>query len=149
MGNRRKSSLAHALYKDVSKDPETGCWNWTRSTFKTGYGKLSYGSGNTLYAHRASYALANAVELPPMQYICHRCDNRLCINPEHLFAGTPTENNHDMMRKGRDVKCKLTPDAVREIRHSSEHVCVLAERFGVTRTAIFDVKSGKTWRLVP
>lgn len=76
-----------------------GCWEWTRGTLHGGYGSFNAG-GRCLRAHRVSYFLVHG---QPDKLVCHSCDNRLCVNPEHLWLGTALENNQDMHAKGRYI----------------------------------------------
>jgi hypothetical protein len=80
------------------------CWPWTGRTITNGYG----GFGRTS-AHRFAWGLANAAEVPPGKFVCHRCDVRLCVNPAHLWIGSHRENMKDATGKGRMVGGDFAP----------------------------------------
>lgn len=83
----------------VSPEPMSGCWLWTGSFRRDGYGSLSI-DGVTHAAHRVSWWLSKG-EIHDGLCVLHRCDNRACVNPDHLWLGTKRDNTNDMLRKGR------------------------------------------------
>lgn len=88
-----------------------GCWNWSGATMPNGYGLIRSAGGrggNTTLAHRVSYEIHSGSKIPNGLYVLHRCDNRRCVNPEHLFLGTQKDNIRDMIAKGRGVRPPTT-----------------------------------------
>jgi hypothetical protein len=83
-------------------DKTETCWVWTAGLRgKTGYGAFKL-NGKVIDAHRISYELHNTV-IPPGMYVCHTCDNRKCVNPNHLFLGSAKDNHQDAVNKNRII----------------------------------------------
>lgn len=140
-------------------DPATGCWLWTDAPDRDGYGRLQV-AGKARKAHRVAYEV-HVGPVPGDLCVCHKCDVRLCVNPEHLFLGTNTENVADMVRKGRAPHVKnpmpgerngravLTlaqAQAARDLVLNRGHTrASAARRFGVGETAICRIVNGQAW----
>ena len=124
-------------------EPNSGCWLWVAADRK-GYGAFWY-EGSHSPAHRISYALYKG-EVPDGLHVCHRCDTPACVNPDHLFLGTHTDNMRDKVAKGRerngDRNKKITDEEVEEIRASTETVVALAGRYKVSQALISMVRCG-------
>jgi hypothetical protein len=98
---------------------EEGCWEWLGSTTGGGYGHFRC-RGRFYGAHRQSYVEARG-PIPEGLWVLHRCDNRLCVNPDHLFLGTPLDNVRDMMAKGRDWRGLPKTQCKRGHPYTPEH----------------------------
>lgn len=95
--NRRREPTAPRFWAKVSQSD--GCWQWTGATTSWGYGVLRV-KGHNVHAHRVSWELHNG-PIPEEMFVCHKCDNPQCTNPEHLFIGTARDNALDMIAKKR------------------------------------------------
>jgi hypothetical protein len=127
----------------------------TKATNKWGYGKLG-GSGGTFSTHRFAWELANG-PVPDGLWVLHRCDNRLCCNPDHFFLGTVQDNMDDCCAKERQARGstqgshKLSEELVATIREryaGGETQTRLAGDFGVRQTTISRVVRGDSWKHV-
>ena len=144
------------FWRLVHPEAISGCWLWHGGT----NGRPGYGVYMSEGAHRRSFRMALG-PIPPGMQVCHRCDVRLCVNPAHLFLGTPADNSADMVAKGRsgvgrrpsvagerNPRAKLTRAQVDQIRHrraSGESATSLGRAFGVTGGAIWFVCGGGRW----
>lgn len=137
------------------------CWEWQGTILNTGYGYLSW-RGAMHVAHRIAYALAYdtipfsaPIRTGIKGFVLHRCDNRACCNPKHLFLGNYSDNQLDSYNKKRHpiINSKLTSDQVREIRKTYTYrgpidSTVLAIKFGVARKTILDILHNKRYKNV-
>ncbi len=139
-------------------DPVTGCLVWTGTRSKRfGYGKIHF-RGVMLEAHRLSYA-AHVGPIPPGLHVCHRCDNPPCVNPDHLFAGSRSDNMRDMIAKGRRKPIPvgrgpaiLKPAqvyAIRQLISEGQKDAEIAPRFGVKPRTIRAIRHKQLWAHLP
>lgn len=141
------------FFKKISHESHpNGCWIYTKGNR---YAKLDV-NGKTVQAHRYSYELFNGV-IPDGLYVCHKCDIKLCVNPDHLFLGTSQENRQDMMKKGRgdflkgekSQHAKLTEEKVKDIKEllgKEFSIKELAHIYKVSPSLIQKIKQGVIWK---
>lgn len=129
------------------------CWVWQGSRWKSGYGAHG-ASGLDGKAHRAAWQIYRG-PIPKGLYVLHKCDNRACVRPSHLFLGTHAENMADKAKKGRqnnrgtkNPRAVLTPAKVRRIykaAHAGKNCAELGRRYGVREQTIGQIKHGWNW----
>ncbi len=140
---------AKKFWSQVNKSPE--CWIWEGGVNQRGYGFC----GHSQKAHRVAWELTHG-SIPKGMCVCHACDVRNCVNPDHLFLGTHSDNNHDMIAKGRAVNLngeahalsRLTEKQVIEIRNRAfrGNYSALGREFGVSVQHIHRIVTGQRWK---
>jgi HNH endonuclease len=149
-----KKTLQERFEAKITRKPNNGCWLWLGALDPGGYGTMSI-ARRPKRTHRLAWNLYRG-EIPPGMMVCHHCDVRDCVNPDHLFLGTAQDNAEDMKKKGRSRSgernraARLTWKQVREMRRLLEQGR-LREREVATLCAISigtvnAIKLGKTWR---
>lgn len=156
------------FWSRVERGADPDCWEWQGSKTSAGYGNLSW-HGAPVQAHRVAYYLTyGGIALQTgfrhdgkakryKRFVLHRCDNRLCCNPNHLFLGSMRTNMRDAYAKGRKTQpksghanAKLTPDQVRNMRAEynagSVRQVELAAKYGVSQRAVSLIIRHETYK---
>ena len=137
----------------VVEDKKTGCLNWTGSKNQAGYGTLRK-KGVDHYTHRFAYEL-KVGEIPKGKFVCHKCDNKKCCNPKHLFLGSHKDNMADMTKKHRQAveekngNSKVTKVQVKQIRKLNKlnvSICKIAETFSISRSQVYNIIKKISWK---
>ena len=152
--------LSHSFWDHLDRQP-SGCWVWRRATIPNGYGRLRW-QGHKVLAHRFAAYLHGVIETPRANgvLVLHKCDNRLCCNPEHLFLGSHADNTRDAVAKGRQflpdnrgahsANAKLSPSDVVLIRDAYSAGGIsqqqLASQYGVHQMTISKVVRGSSYK---
>jgi HNH endonuclease len=130
-----------------------GCWEWLASRTSNGYGQFCRPSIPYHAAHRIAWFLENG-SIPVGLCVCHTCDNKGCVRPDHLFIGTTKDNFEDARSKGRwkppqEQVAKLTIEQVKAIKAAvgqHQRSIDIAHQFGVSPQTICDIKKGRKWK---
>lgn len=151
--HKRPATIAPAFWRYVTRGDNSQCWVWQGYVSVRGYGQLTWMYRKHM-AHRVSWEIHNGA-IPDGLVVCHRCDNRRCVNPDHLFLGTSADNIADMVTKGRQSKGEAHPKTelsegdVAEIRRLRNLGCTLtriASQYNVSKSTIENITTGKTWK---
>lgn len=134
-----------------------GCWDWKGVAHHSGYCHMNY-DGKSMSINRISWEL-NFGEIPNGLFVLHKCDNRRCSNPDHLFLGSSKDNHKDMMNKGRQnipfgenhKNSKLTSDNVKKIKELLQlgvTMSRISKDFKISMGSINAIKHRRTWKHV-
>lgn len=154
---RANNRLWKRFWAKVDKTPGQGpngdCWEWIGDRNLGGYGILGF-LGITYLSHRIIYLLEYGEFLTDL-FVCHKCDNRGCVRPSHLFLGTLQDNVRDMVNKKRQAKgnmcgaAKVTEEIINEIKslyNQGKSSKILAKQFNLTSGHIRRIIKGERWR---
>lgn len=154
-GKGRPRELRFLNFVDIRDSDE--CWPWVGGKYYNGYGQFFRNPEKTT-AHRFSYEMFVG-EVPRHLDVCHKCDNRICVNPAHLFLGTKSDNIRDMVAKGRQVitdrrgECNgraiITEKDVLEMRtyfKKGHTIASIARLFKVSETQTARIIKNQSWR---
>ena len=144
--------IEERFWEKVIPEPNSGCWLWTGASDSKGYGSFRGKHGAIISAPRVAYALTYG-EIPKGKWVLHKCDNRACVNPEHLYVGTRAQNNQDAYDRGRQPyrggslhsRAVLTAKQVKEVRSSGADAKWLAQKYGCHICTIYRVRWKKRY----
>jgi hypothetical protein len=137
------------FWENIDKKGENECWEWTGYCIDSGYGQMR-NSGNLILTHIYSYNLHHG-PVPEGKEVCHKCNNRPCCNPKHLYADTHKGNMEYAARLGRITNTghKLTINDVKDIRKmvaKGASNTAIAKQFSISTQSVTNIRTGKTWR---
>lgn len=144
---RLSPAFTERFWQHVDVRREGECWHWLGTLSPQGYGTLSV-EGTTHRAHRISFVVQHG-PIPEGLFVCHRCDNKRCVNPFHLFLGTPKQNSGDAQRKG--LLCRVPVERLRLVHELIERGAPktsIARLLGMGRSTVIAIAQGKWAHLV-
>jgi HNH endonuclease len=148
-GKNIRTNTEEDFYSHFQPEPNSGCWLWTSGTGSHGYGVFAL-RGESHTAHTFSYRLHHG-EIPKGMYVLHKCDVRLCVNPDHLSAGTQKQNIREAVERNRIKRgenspaAKLTESDIRAIRSLPLKRREVAKIFGVSQPTITAIVRRREW----
>lgn len=155
-GNPKRYLVGHGrrlhFWEHVRRGRKDECWDWQGSVLFNGYGRYR----RRWYTHRYAYEETHG-EIPAGKHILHKCDRPICVNPQHLYAGTPADNARDMVSRRRHrmgsqkAMAKLTEADVPEIRRrlaAGETQKAIAADYGIHRVTLGKLARGLIWKHV-
>lgn len=149
-------AILKAFEERFIPEPNTGCWIWMGNRFslkRGGYGCFTMRPAGirAVRAHRLSWEIYCAA-ITPAQHVLHRCDNPICVNPDHLFLGDQRSNMDDKVSKARQDRGdqhgmhKLSEQDARAIKADPRKHAEIASQYGVSYVTVSDIKRGRSWR---
>lgn len=170
----KRRDLRERFEEKFVRDP-SGCWLWTGAIGTHGYGVIGVGPHMVKTAHRISLLIYRGIDADE-NFVCHRCDVKACVNPDHLYVGTVKDNARDLMERGnpyleirkhitsevetRRVKAlprgikhhrsaaKINDDIALAIYRAQGSQQAIADEFGLCQQTVSQIKRRKTWRHV-
>lgn len=150
---RRFGTIEERIDINTIPEPMSGCFLWTGGITGKGYGTI-WANGKQCAVHTINYEKKNG-PIPDGLILRHKCDVRICVNPDHLETGTRADNIADMDKRGRrgnvgmgHYLAKLTDDDVRAIRASSESARIVGKRYGIAKATAIKIRAGDAWKHV-
>jgi hypothetical protein len=151
----KSEPVQQRFWSKVSKR-SNGCWEWQAAISAHGYGRFLFEGGNRL-AHRVAWELTYRQPPPAHLMLCHTCDNRRCVNPDHLYVGTAADNSRDKMERGRSQPVRgsrvntavFTEEDVARLRLGKLTPTEVSNLFPVTQSSAAKMLRGETWAHLP
>jgi hypothetical protein len=147
----KRGTLEERLLARIEFDTNGwGCWLWSGDLSQSGYGRMRF-AGTEARASRWAWRAWRGPIPADRPNVCHHCDTRPCIRPDHLFAGTQADNLGDMARKGRQGRSILQASDIPPIRArvmAGETQTAVGIDYGVDSRTIHNIIAGRTWRHV-
>lgn len=150
----KKHTRQTCFYDYISPEPNSGCWLWMGPDNGRGYGRVwakNVIGKRAAYAHHISLLFERGIAVADGHVVRHRCDIGFCVNPDHLSVGTQIDNIADRQARSRQARgtrtaqCRLTPEAIHDIRSRAVPQAEYAKRYGVTPGHICRIQSREKW----
>ena len=142
------------FHKHVKK-VRSGCWEWQGCKLPSGYGRFMY-LGKSRLAHRVSAVIYKRFNINSKSYICHKCDNKKCVNPKHLFIGDALVNMRDARKKGLFPSSRGTSNhsnklskndcnKIRKLLLRGDSTSLIARKFNISVQPVYAIAQNRHW----